>query len=172
MVYKEAAAAHLGTLEAKENLVCYNGRYVYLKCVPCELAGHSAYAYIGLDIERKSLESQKLLRQAKDKNMGEGQVAGAMQRKGAFMLVASRRIAKDKLLPLYYTRQQVGQVFDVGKNYAGTTTGEGLKIKCAVDDADYKNGIKATKEQMAEVQLVPDKFHGEWNYKIHPRKMS
>ena len=32
-----------------------------------------------------------------------------MQGKGVFVLVASRRIAKDKLLPLYYTRQQAGQ---------------------------------------------------------------
>ena len=37
---------------------------------------------------------------------------------GVFILVASRRIAPTKLLPLYYTRQQIEQVFDIGKNYA------------------------------------------------------
>ena len=118
VVYKEIVAEHLGGLEAKENLVDYNGRYVYLKCVPCELAGHNAYAYIGLDVERKASEAQKIFRRAKDKKMDAGQVFDAMQSKGVFMLVSSRRIAKEKLLPLYYTRQQVEQVFDVGKNYA------------------------------------------------------
>jgi hypothetical protein len=117
-VYKEIVAAHFDTLDTKANLVEYNGRYVYLKCVPCELAGYSAYAYIGIDIERKSYESQKIFTRAKDKNMNTNQVFDAMKKQGLFMLVSSRRIAKSKVLPLYYTRQQIEQVFDVGKNYA------------------------------------------------------
>ena len=32
--------------------------------------------------------------------------------------LASRRIAKDKMLPIYYTRTQTEQIFDIGKNYA------------------------------------------------------
>jgi transposase len=32
-LYKELVADHLGSLESKENLVEYDGRYVYLKCV-------------------------------------------------------------------------------------------------------------------------------------------
>ena len=117
-IYKELVATHFDTLDTKENLVEYNGRYVYLKCVQCELAGYNAYAYIGIDIERKSYEAQKIFTRAKDKNMTTNQVFSAMEKQGLFVLVSSRRIAKTKVLPLYYTRQQIEQVFDVGKNYA------------------------------------------------------
>ena len=37
---------------------------------------------------------------------------------GVFMLVSSRRIAVKDLLPLYYTRQDIEQVFDLAKGYA------------------------------------------------------
>jgi len=117
-LYKSLVDEHLGTLESKENLVKYNGRYVYLKCVPCQLAGYNAYSYIGLDIERKSSEAHKTFQRAKDRKMGTGQVFEAIQKQGIFVLASSRRIASANVLPLYYTRQQIEQVFDIGKNYA------------------------------------------------------
>lgn len=41
-----------------------------------------------------------------------------MSREGAFVLASSRRIAIERILPTYYTRQQIEQIFDIGKNYA------------------------------------------------------
>jgi hypothetical protein len=117
-LYKELVNTHLETLETRENLVEYNGRYVYLKCVPCELASYDAYAYVGLDIERKSLESHNTFRRAKAKNMTNDQVYDAVQKQGIFILVSSHRIATTDVLPLYYIRQQIEQVFDLGKNNA------------------------------------------------------
>jgi hypothetical protein len=117
-LYKELVASHLDTLESKNNLIEYNGRYVYLKCVACRLCGNSAYAYVGIDIERKSSEAHKTFRRAKGKKLTNDQVYDAMQKQGIFILVSSRRIAPDKVLPLYYTRQQIEQIFDLGKNYA------------------------------------------------------
>ena len=35
------------------------------------------------------------------------------------MLVSKRSIAPSKVLEIYYTRQEIEQVFDLGKNYAG-----------------------------------------------------
>ena len=118
VIYKDLVKEHLDSLETKENLVEYNGRYVYLKCVPIKLNGYSAYAYVGLDIERKSSESRKTFQRAKDKKMDTDQVFDTISSQGVFIIVASRRIATAKLLPLYYTRQQIEQVFDIGKNYA------------------------------------------------------
>ena len=92
VLYKELIAAHLGTLAEKENLVEYNGRYVYLKCVECEVEGHHAYSYIGLDIERKSSEAQRTFKRAATNKMSAGQVFDAMERQGVFILIASRRI--------------------------------------------------------------------------------
>lgn len=118
LLYKDLVSQHLEILENKENLICYNGRYVYLKCVPCQLGEHNAYAYIGLDIERKSSESHKTFQRAIDRKMSPAQVYDAIHKQGIFILISSRRIASNKILPLYYTRQQIEQIFDIGKNYA------------------------------------------------------
>jgi hypothetical protein len=118
-IYKHLIETWIPTIECKENLVSYNNRYAYIKCVECELIeGHTAYAYIGLDIDRKGSESRKLFQKAKAQSMTDGEVYDKLSRQGIFILVSSRQIAKDKILPTYYTRQQIEQVFDIGKNYA------------------------------------------------------
>ena len=87
--------------------------------MPCELVkGCKAYAFIGLDIDRKASESKKLFQRAKGEKLHDSEVYDRMSSQGTFILVASRRIAKDRILPTYYMRQQIEQIFDIGKNYA------------------------------------------------------
>jgi len=52
---------------------------------------------------------------------------------------------------------------------ARTTTAKGLKVTCRLDRRKYPTGRKVTNEEMEQVNLKPSKFHGEWNYTIHPR---
>ena len=54
------------------------------------------------------------------------------------------------------------------KLIGATTTTEGLKIKAALDKRQYNKGIMVTTSQMAEINLKPDKFQGDWNYAILP----
>jgi len=49
-----------------------------------------------------------------------------------------------------------------------TTTEKGLKIKAKLDTRKYKTGIKVTNEELTNVKLKKDPFHGEWNYTILP----
>ena len=51
-----------------------------------------------------------------------------------------------------------------------TTSKEGLKIKAQIDSGIYQTGIEITPDEMARVNLVRQKFHGEWNYTISPTK--
>ena len=51
---------------------------------------------------------------------------------------------------------------------ARTTTAKGLTVTCRLDHRKYPIGRKITKEEFAQVRMKPDKFHGEWNYTIHP----
>jgi transposase len=51
---------------------------------------------------------------------------------------------------------------------ASTTTTTGLKVKSELDTTLYPKGIKVTDEELAQVRLEKDEFHGEWNYTIHP----
>jgi hypothetical protein len=47
-----------------------------------------------------------------------------------------------------------------------TTTEKGLAIKCVLDESEYKTGIKVTDEELGNVSILCDDFHGEWNYTI------
>jgi transposase len=53
---------------------------------------------------------------------------------------------------------------------AGTTTRKGLKVHAEIDDRPYPAGIKVPDQQMAQINLRREEFHGEWNYEILPRK--
>jgi transposase len=51
---------------------------------------------------------------------------------------------------------------------AATTTRKGLRIRAALDDGLYPIGIKVSDEELAAVNLIPGRFHGDWNYRIEP----
>ena len=51
---------------------------------------------------------------------------------------------------------------------SATTTKAGLSVRSRIDSNLYKKGIRISDRELAKVNLVPDNFHGEWNYTIHP----
>ena len=51
---------------------------------------------------------------------------------------------------------------------SGTTTQNGLKIDCIVDNNIYETGRKISDEELAQVNLFPYEQLGKWNYKIKP----
>ena len=58
----------------------------------------------------------------------------------------------------------------VVKLIAATTTSTGLKVRCRLDTKLYPLKQEVSDTEMASISLHPDKFHGEWNYEIRPRK--
>jgi len=53
---------------------------------------------------------------------------------------------------------------------ARTTTAKGLKVRCRLDRRRYATGIKVSSEDMANLNISPSPFHGEWNYTIRPSR--
>jgi hypothetical protein len=53
---------------------------------------------------------------------------------------------------------------------AATTTATGLRVHSELDTASYESGIKVSDQEIAQVTLRRDQFHGNWNYEIQPRK--
>jgi transposase len=51
---------------------------------------------------------------------------------------------------------------------AGTKTRKGLKVTCEIDENEYETGVEISEEQLATINICPNKFHGEWNYSILP----
>ena len=56
------------------------------------------------------------------------------------------------------------------KLIANTRTATGLKVDCILDKGRYPDKVRISDEQMATIRLVPDSFHGDWNYTIRPRR--
>lgn len=52
---------------------------------------------------------------------------------------------------------------------ADTTTAKGLTVTCRLDRRKYPRGQKITDQELANLKITPLRFHGEWNYTIHPR---
>jgi len=50
-----------------------------------------------------------------------------------------------------------------------TTTEQGLEVHAWLDGKKYQKGRKVSDADLAEVYIKRNKFHGDWNYEIHPR---
>jgi transposase len=56
-------------------------------------------------------------------------------------------------------------------NLIGSTrTATGLRVRCILDQRKYPNKVTVSDEQMAAINLIRDKFHGDWNYTIKAQK--
>lgn len=53
-----------------------------------------------------------------------------------------------------------------------TTTEAGLEVHAWLDSESYEKGRKVSDQELSEVRIKRNKFHGEWNYEIHPRLLS
>ncbi len=51
---------------------------------------------------------------------------------------------------------------------ADTHTQSGLRVRSEIDHGRYPAGLLLTDDQMARINLKPDRFHGDWNYVIEP----
>jgi hypothetical protein len=51
---------------------------------------------------------------------------------------------------------------------AATTTRTGLTVRAELDPGSYPTGTEISDAQMAAVPLARHRFHGDWNYTIHP----
>jgi len=49
-----------------------------------------------------------------------------------------------------------------------TGTSKGLSIRAELDESDYPTGKTVSDEQMANLRITREAFHGEWNYSFAP----
>jgi hypothetical protein len=50
-----------------------------------------------------------------------------------------------------------------------TKTNTGLYVEASLDYGTYEKGIKVSAQEMDQLNLKRDSFHGEWNYSLTPR---
>jgi transposase len=118
-LYKELVAGNVVGLESRDNAVFYRDRLLYIKCVPTELFGYQAYAYVAIDHQRRSEESYAYMKKVMDdKDLSHEEIDRKAESKGMFVILSSECVEISDVLPLYYTRQAIEQVFDLYKNNA------------------------------------------------------
>lgn len=57
----------------------------------------------------------------------------------------------------------------VVESIGATTTETGLEVHAWIDEGTYEKGRKVSDAELAECNIQRNKYHGEWNYEIHPR---
>ena len=55
------------------------------------------------------------------------------------------------------------------ESIGNTKTETGLEVHVWLDEKTYEKGRKVSDAELAECMLKRNKFHGDWNYEIHPR---
>ncbi len=154
-VFKDAVKMHRAGLEARENLVRHNGGLYYIKQIDVMLGTKSdrkAYGYLCLGLTTQSNELRKVAAKAEDEDEPPEDVYGHMQKAGLFMLVSSRPVAKDRILSLYYTRNQVEELFRIGK-------GEGKMLPLEIHHEDTLRGhLMMTLLSTAVLKILQDRL--------------
>ena len=117
-VYQNVIQKHLKNLVSKANAVLYNNRLVYIKCIPCKIGekeNRQAYAYLCKDMTMHNEGQKHAIERAGDENLTGPEIFDDLQKQGVFVLITTRKVATDQLLPLYYMRDQVEKIFEICK---------------------------------------------------------
>lgn len=111
---------NIGFIEKKENLVRYGDRALYIthkQIMVGKNKNNPAWLYLGLDLGRESDERRKLLNKATANKMSDDDLHKALQTEGFFGILSGTEYSNEEILPAYYQRQMVEQIFDFAKNY-------------------------------------------------------
>ena len=117
-VYKRIVSEHLNNLMIKENAVIFNKRLIYIKCVPCEIGqkeNRKAYAFLCKDMTAYNEGQKNAIARAEDESLTASDIYDDLQRQGVFVIVSTRKVAVEKILSLYYMRDQVEKIFELCK---------------------------------------------------------
>jgi len=118
-LYKRLVLEHAADLAQSKYMLMQRDRLLSVKRVEVDLFGNTGYAYVSLDHARREDEIYRYAKSAiGDKETSYEEMDTAIKSKGLFVLISSEMIETKDVLPLYYTRQAVEQIFDVSKNYA------------------------------------------------------
>jgi hypothetical protein len=116
-IYKRLRSQEVPKLENQSNIVRYRNRLLYIKRVKSNLYGFDGYTYVALDVDRKYSEFRTYMFDKYDENsLTDEQYKEVVQNMGVFMLISSDEMEIADVLPIYYQRQEIEQMFDLAKN--------------------------------------------------------
>jgi hypothetical protein len=121
-LYKNLVMEHLDDLIHPKYMIVYRNRLLYCKKVKVNLLENTAYAYIMVDYDKKNSEGKRYAVNAINEYETIENIYNSMKKHGLFILLSKNDIKRTDILPLYYTRQEIEQIFDILKTQIHTDT--------------------------------------------------
>jgi transposase len=117
-LYKDVIANQLDGILSTKYAIRYGSRLIYMKKEKVDVYGCEGYAYVGVDMDSRNSQIKPTTFNSMDEQLSVKETDQLIVKLGVFMLLSSDDMDMKDILPLYYTRQQVEQVFDMAKNNA------------------------------------------------------
>ena len=118
VIFKDIVGKHLNDIVSAKYAIRYGGRLVYMKKVKVNVYGYEGCAYLGVDMDSRNTQLKKATFNCMDDKLAPEEIDKRISKLGVFVLLSSDDMDTKDILPLYYTRQQIEQVFDIAKNNA------------------------------------------------------
>jgi transposase len=119
-LYKELLSQNCDTVMKPSNRFVCNKRLMFMTMNKVKLPNDRiACVYIGVDTAKKFEGIRNLgLREDPKKPMTDEEFEMKTKMAGMFVMISSMEMDKSEVLPYYYSRQTIEQIFDTSKNYA------------------------------------------------------
>jgi len=105
-----------GKIENRANAVQYGERVVFTKSKEINLCNNKLFAHIILDPFKKAKDVNQLIISALEEGEDKKITNRKMKYCGYFVLITSLKLSNEEILPTYYTRQSIEQVFGFAKS--------------------------------------------------------
>jgi hypothetical protein len=94
----------------------HNDRVVGIKRICSSIYGHEGYIYLCVDYNKRNDELKIFTKNALANKLPRNEWKVHTDKMGYFALISTMKLEPEEVLPLYYTRQNIEQIFDVAKN--------------------------------------------------------
>lgn len=105
-----------GSMESRTHAIKYGERAVFIKSIETTIYEQKLHAHIILDPYKKAKDTQLLLRDAFADGSDAEEIDEKMRYCGYFILISRANIEREEVLPTYYTRQSIEQIFGFAKS--------------------------------------------------------
>jgi hypothetical protein len=118
-LYKQIMENDIKDIDQLKYHVTKDDRLMKIKRIEVSLAGMNLYAYICKDLVEANKSEYFLLKkyiyiETEEKEISE--IEQKLRKRGIFVLLSSLEIPTNEILPFYYKRQGIEQIFDFSKN--------------------------------------------------------
>lgn len=114
--FVELVTKHKHDLEDMKNAIQYGDRAVFMKSVSIELYGYKMFAHIILDPDKKAKDMKYLMFDALNNPAEKDDTQDKIAQAGMLILISSHALERTEILPSYYTRQSIEQIFGFAKS--------------------------------------------------------